>query len=95
MFETPPRVVPGGARFREVIELGTTSLSSSQVDEVLKRMSRDYLGDRYHLLYRNVRRTAVLAARRGRGWRLLAPGPPSHAGTALLARSPPLTPRSV
>ena len=66
VFETPPRVVPGGARFREVIELGHTSLSSSQVDEVLKRMSREYLGDRYHLLYRNVRHATAVRARRGR-----------------------------
>ncbi len=55
VFETPPRVVPGGARFRETIVVGSTNLSAQQVEELLKRLSREYLGDRYHLLYRNVR----------------------------------------
>jgi hypothetical protein len=53
VFETPPRVVPGGARFRESVLVGTTSLSAKEVEDLLKRFSREYLGDRYHLLYRN------------------------------------------
>lgn len=53
VFETPPRVVPGGARFRESIPVGTTTLSAAEVEELLKSMSREYLGNRYHLLYRN------------------------------------------
>ena len=55
MFETPPRVVPGGAKFKESVVIGTTRLSASQVQDVLRKMSREYLGDRYHLLFRNVR----------------------------------------
>lgn len=55
MFETPPRVVPGGAQFRETLVVGVTLLSRKEVDELLKRFSREYLGDRYHLLFRNVR----------------------------------------
>ncbi len=53
MFETPPRVVPGGARFRESVLVGRTALSAREVEDLLKRFSREYLGDRYHLLYRN------------------------------------------
>ena len=53
MFETPPRVVPGGARFRESLQVGNTSLSPVHVEELLRRLSREYLGNRYHLLYRN------------------------------------------
>jgi len=57
VFETPPRVVPGGAKFRETLVIGTTTLSPSQVQDLLRRMSREYLGDRYHLLFKNVRTT--------------------------------------
>jgi hypothetical protein len=53
VFETPPRVVPGGARFRESLLVGTTTMSAPEVESLLKRLSREYLGDRYHLLYRN------------------------------------------
>lgn len=55
VFETPPRVVPGGAKFRESLVIGTTTLSPTQVQDLLRRMSREYLGDRYHLLFKNVR----------------------------------------
>ena len=55
MFETPPRVVPGGAKFREALVIGTTPLTAAQVQDLLRRMSREYLGDRYHLLFKNVR----------------------------------------
>lgn len=81
MFETPPKVVPGGAKFRESLNVGSTSLSakarcivcqsvtlqtttepdvaSQEVEDLLKKLSREYLGDRYHLLYRNVRETTA------------------------------------
>ena len=54
VFETPPRVVPGGAKFRECLVIGTTPLTAAQVQDLLRRMSREYLGDRYHLLFKNV-----------------------------------------
>jgi hypothetical protein len=70
VFETPPRVVPGGAKYRETIELGTTQLTQPEVDELLKRLSREYLGDRYHLLFRNVRLVWQLRSQlRLGGWR--------------------------
>ena len=73
MFETPPRVVPGGARFRESLLVGSTSLSAREVEDLLKRFSREYLGDRYHLLYRNCNHfcedlCAQLTGRRPPSW---------------------------
>jgi len=70
-------MVPGGAKFRETIELGVTQMTQPQVDELLRRLSRDYLGDRYHLLYRNVRahRAERLEAARARRLTALARSP--------------------
>lgn len=53
VFETPPRMVPGGARFRESVDVGKTNMTAKEVEDLLKKLSREYLGDRYHLLYRN------------------------------------------
>lgn len=57
-------MVPGGARYRESIALGPTALSGQEVEDLVKRLSREYLGDRYHLLYRNCNHfTSELAER--------------------------------
>ena len=66
-------MVPGGARFRESLAVGETSLTSAEVEELLKRLSREYLGDRYHLLYRNCNHfcedlCAQLTGRRPPSW---------------------------
>lgn len=53
VFATNPRDAPGPVTFRESIEIGETTLSPQEVQQVVHEMGMTYKGNRYHLLQRN------------------------------------------
>lgn len=69
VFETPPRCVPGGARFRESIVVGRTPLSQSQVQSLLRELALTYRGNAYHLLHKNCNHFSLDACERLTGSR--------------------------
>ncbi|CAN1333756.1 DeSI-like protein At4g17486 [Linum perenne] len=52
IFEVEPRSCPGFI-FRRAVLLGKTSLSRSEVQEMMEHLSRDFHGDCYHLITKN------------------------------------------
>lgn len=53
IFATIPRTAPGCVRFRESIYVGRTTLSRTQVRQVLVELGQTYKGTAYNLLQRN------------------------------------------
>lgn len=53
VFATRPRSAPGTVAWREAVLVGRTSLSPTQVYELVQAMGQEYKGNRYHLLQMN------------------------------------------
>lgn len=53
VFATRPREAPGAIAWRERLPMGQTSLTPSQVHDLIQDMGREYKGNQYHLLQMN------------------------------------------
>ena len=50
MFDPNPHEAPGAVTFREAIPIGETTLSPSEVYDLVQELGSSYKGNRYHLL---------------------------------------------
>jgi len=53
VFATHPRLAPGTVALREALSVGNTTLTPTEVYELVQNMGQEYKGNKYHLLQMN------------------------------------------